>query len=140
MEGDILYRYEELLKRALEQMPKQRAEATRFEIPKAKITVIGMRTVIHNFKEICERLNREPRHVLRFILRELATAGMFEGDVLVLQGKFSKGAIDRLIEIYAKNYVICPVCGAPDTKLIKEKRLMFMVCEACGAKSSVRPL
>ncbi|MEM3439613.1 MAG: hypothetical protein QXG32_01685 [Candidatus Bathyarchaeia archaeon] len=32
---------------------------------------------------------------------------------------------------------MCPICKMPDTKLLKEKRLTFLICEACGAKSSV---
>jgi translation initiation factor 2 subunit 2 len=34
-----------------------------------------------------------------------------------------------------KDGVLCPVCGSPDTHLEKEKRMWFMVCEACGARS-----
>ncbi|MEM2273205.1 MAG: hypothetical protein QXX56_03185, partial [Candidatus Bathyarchaeia archaeon] len=35
-------------------------------------------------------------------------------------------------------FVNCPICKRPDTKIIKEKRFNFLVCEACGAKSPVR--
>ncbi|MCD6263176.1 translation initiation factor IF-2, partial [Candidatus Bathyarchaeota archaeon] len=38
---------------------------------------------------------------------------------------------------YTKRYVICPVCKRPDTRIVKEKRLAFLVCEACGARSSI---
>lgn len=134
----LLYDYERLLDRALSQLPQQQVRRERFEIPKAQVSVIGNRTVIHNFMEIADTLRREPRHLMRFILKELATAGNLEGGLLVLQGRFSRATINRLIEIYTKNYVICPVCGAPDTRIVREKRLWFLVCEACGAKSSVR--
>ncbi len=132
--------YEQLLERALRQVPKHVTKHERFEIPRARVVIIGTRTIIQNFKEICDILRREPRHLARFLLRELATAGDIEGDMLALQGKFSRSAINRLIKIYTESYVICPVCGSPDTRLVKEKRLMFLVCEACGARSSVRPL
>jgi translation initiation factor 2 subunit 2 len=39
-----------------------------------------------------------------------------------------------------EGYVICPVCKRPDTRIVKEKRLSFLVCNACGAKSSIKQL
>jgi translation initiation factor 2 subunit 2 len=36
--------------------------------------------------------------------------------------------------------VICPICKRPDTKIVKERRFHFLICEACGAKSSIRPV
>jgi len=31
-------------------------------------------------------------------------------------------------------------CKRPDTKLVKEKRLSFLVCNACGAKSAIKQI
>jgi len=55
------------------------------------------------------------------------------------QGRFSESTIKRLIEIYVNRFVICPICKRPDTKLSKEGKFLFLICEACGAKSSVLP-
>jgi len=41
---------------------------------------------------------------------------------------------------YLETFVVCPVCKRPDTKIIKEKRLSFLMCEACGARSSIKQL
>jgi translation initiation factor 2 subunit 2 len=43
-----------------------------------------------------------------------------------------------LIDRYIKDYVICPVCGSPDTRTEKNKKLGFLLCEACGARSSIK--
>ncbi|MGN6709039.1 MAG: hypothetical protein ACTHKF_06800 [Candidatus Nitrosocosmicus sp.] len=43
-----------------------------------------------------------------------------------------------MIDRYIKDYVICPVCGSPDTRTEKIKKLGFMICEACGARSSIK--
>mgnify|MGYP000182648757 CR=1 FL=1 len=131
--------YTSLLDRAMNQVPKHRVEQSRFKVPKAEVSIVGSRTIIHNFKELTNTLRREPRHLLRFILKQLATAGDIEGDLVILQGQFSRATINRLIDLYVRNYVICPVCKAPDTKIVKEKRMWFLICEACGAKSSIRP-
>ncbi|MHA1988975.1 MAG: translation initiation factor IF-2 subunit beta, partial [Promethearchaeota archaeon] len=51
-----------------------------------------------------------------------------------------KDIIQKKIESYVKEYVLCKECGKPDTKLIKEGRITFLKCEACGAKSSVKSI
>lgn len=132
--------YEELLKRAHSQLPPDVFERKRFEVPKPRSFTVGMKTIIHNFKEICEAFNRDPEHLLRYLSREMATAGTINGSRAIFQGKFPHDTLERLVQHYAVAFVICPVCKRPDTKIVREKRLSFMVCDACGAKSSVRSM
>ena len=132
--------YDELLKRARSQLPSKGLEHKRFEIPKPRSFVIGMRTIIQNFKEISDTLNRDPQHVLKFLSKEMATAGTLDGARALFKGKFGRTTVERLIKRYAEEFVTCPVCKRPDTKIVKEKRLYFLKCEACGARSSIRPL
>lgn len=132
--------YERLLKRAYSQLPKEIFERKRFEIPNVRSSTIGMRTLIHNFKEIADALNREPQHLLKFLSKEMATAGTLHGTRAIFQGKFRNDTFEHLIARYTENYVICPICKRPDTKIVKERRLYFLICEACGAKSSIRPV
>ncbi|RLG98937.1 translation initiation factor IF-2 subunit beta, partial [Candidatus Bathyarchaeota archaeon] len=47
-------KYEELLERAYSQLPPTIFESKRFEIPRVRSTIFGMRTIVHNFKEIAE--------------------------------------------------------------------------------------
>lgn len=130
--------YKELLMRAQSQLPKEKVIKERFEIPRVRSSVIGMRTIIHNFKEIADALNREQRHLMKFLTNEMATAGNLEETRATFQGKFPHNTLERLVSIYTENFVVCPVCKRPDTKIVKERRLFFLVCEACGAKSSVK--
>jgi len=132
--------YEELLKRAHSQLPPEVFEHKRFEVPKVRSGTIGMRTYIVNYKEIAEALNRDQLHLLRYLSREMATAGAIDGARAIFQGKFNNDTLNRLIQHYAEEFVICPVCKRPDTKIMKEKRFSFLSCEACGAKSSVRTI
>jgi translation initiation factor 2 subunit 2 len=134
------YDYEALLKRARSQLPEITSKRERLEIPSLHYTVVGMRTIVHNFKEIAEILNRDPQHILKFLTGELATAAIMQESRVIFQGKFPKETIERLLQRYMETFVICPVCKRPDTKIVKEKRLSFLVCEACGAKSPVRHL
>jgi len=132
--------YRELLKRAHSQLPPEVFERKRFEIPKVRSGTIGMRTIIVNYKEIADALNRDPLHLLRYLSREMATAGAIDGVRAIFQGKFHSDTLYRLIERYVEEVVMCPICKRPDTKIVKEKRLSFLACDACGARSSIRSI
>jgi len=134
------YDYEELLKKARSQIPEVASKRERLELPRLHHSVIGMRTIIYNFKEIADLLNRDPQHLLKFLTRETATAATMQESRAIFKGKFSQETIQRLLQRYMETFVVCPVCKRPDTKIVKEKRLSFLVCEACGAKSSVQQL
>lgn len=134
------YDYEKLLKRLRSQIPEVASKRERLELPRLVHSVIGIRTIIHNFKELAEALNRDPRHLLKFLTREMATAATMQESRVIFKGKFSRETFERLLQRYMEQFVICPVCKSPDTKIVKEKRLSFLVCEACGAKSSIRQL
>jgi translation initiation factor 2 subunit 2 len=130
--------YHELLARAHSQLPREVFAHKRFEIPRVKSGTIGMRTYIVNFKEIADALRRDSLHLLRYLSREMATAGSLDAARAIFQGKFKSDTLESLIQHYAQDFVVCPVCKRPDTKIVKEKRFTFMVCEACGARSSVK--
>ena len=132
--------YERMLDEAYKALPPSVFKRERFEVPKPLVTISGSRTILHNFKEICDVVNREPEHVLKYLSKELATAATAEGGRVIFQGRFEAEALERLIRRYVNEYVICPICKRPDTKIVKEKRLYFLQCEACGARSPLRPI
>jgi translation initiation factor 2 subunit 2 len=134
------YNYDELLKRACSQMPEVSLKRERLELPRLLITTIGMRTIISNFKEVADVLDRNPQHILKFLTREMATAATFHDSRAIFQGKFRRDSFERLLQRYMDSFVVCPVCKRPDTKIVKEKRLSFLVCNACGARSSIKQL
>jgi len=134
------YDYEKLLEEAYAQLPKEIFESRRFEIPKTISFIEGKKTVVQNFKEIADILNRDVKHILKFFLRELATAGEIEGTRAVFKGQFSNYVLNDIVKRYANLYVICPECKKPDTKIVREGRFLFLVCEACGAKTPIKPL
>ena len=85
-------------------------------------------------------MSRDPVHILKFLSKEMATAGTTDGIRAIFQGRFDNQTFRRLVDRYARELVTCPVCRRPDTKIVKEKRLYFLDCEACGARSSIRPV
>lgn len=129
--------YREMLRRAQEHLPKKMERYERFEVPRAQIAIVGRKTAFLNFKEVCDALNRQPEHLLKFLTKEMATLASIDSGRAVFQGVFRQDSIRNLLNTYIQRYVICPVCKRPDTRVVKEKRLAFLVCEACGARSSL---
>ena len=134
------YNYEDLLKRARSQIPEIAIKQERLEVPRLRMSVIGMRTIVHNFREIADSLNRDPQHIVKFLTGEMATAATVQEGRAIFQGKFNAETLNTLLQRYMESCIVCPVCKRPDTKIVREKRLSFLVCEACGAKSSVKNL
>ncbi|MFH0961649.1 MAG: translation initiation factor IF-2 subunit beta [archaeon] len=134
------YSYEEMLARAKSLLPKTTGTEVLFQIPKADVVIEGSKTLIRNYLELCDILQRKPEHFLKFLNRELATPGMIEGTRLVLKGKLGYSLITQRVEEYVKEFVFCPACGRHETTLIKEDRLTMMKCNACGAVNSVRAI
>ena len=113
-------------------------ESKRFEVPKIRGSFEGKKTILTNFFQIADYIRRNHEHFQKFILKELATSGYRDGDRLVLNIKVPSVKINHKIEEYLKEFVLCKECKKPDTELIKENRLNFVHCLACGAKHSVR--
>ena len=113
-------------------------ESKRFEVPKIRGSFEGKKTILINFFQIADYIRRKHEHFQKFILKELATSGYRDGDRLILNIKVPSLKINHKIEEYLKEFVLCKECKKPDTELIKENRLNFVHCLACGAKHSVR--
>jgi len=131
-------KYEDMLKNAMQKMPKKAEEEKRFEIPRVITITQGNKTIIRNFGEIISALRRDERHLAKYLFKQLATPGNIENGTLILQRKVHNDMLQKKLEDYIKEYVFCKVCGEPDTLLSKEDRIVFMQCEACGARSSMR--
>ena len=129
--------YLENLDRALKHLPEIKGSGERFVIPEPKLLTEGKTTVLENFAVIVDKLNREPSHIFKFLLRELGTAGKIDGSRAIFQRRLTSGMISELINAYVKEYVTCSECGRPDTHLIKSERVLTLRCDACGAHRPV---
>jgi translation initiation factor 2 subunit 2 len=132
------YDYERLLDEARDSLPSNLFDGARFEMPKIKAITVGNKTIIKNFREIVNIFRRDENHMMKFLLGEMATSGNIEGAQAVFQGKFAQPFIQDKVQKYADNFVLCPECKKPDTKIDKEGRIYFLRCEACGAKHPIR--
>ena len=131
--------YEGLLKRLQEKLGNTARKArSRLEIPAPQIIWVGKNTIFRNFMEFPKALRRDPEKFLLYLNKELASAGYIAGERVIFLGRKTPSSFQALIDRYVKDYVQCPVCGSPDTRTEKNKKVGFLICEACGAKSSIK--
>ena len=130
--------YDQMLKEAEKKISRDASKEGRLEIPPPNVVIQGNKTFITNFIDITNGIRRDPKHLAKFLFRELAKAGHIDNNRLILQGKVMKSLVQSKIDSYMKEFVLCKECNRPDTQIIKEDRLMFLKCEACGAKQPLR--
>lgn len=132
--------YDDLLKRlkSSQTIMEPKAKVARLELPKPDVFWVGNKTIFRNFMDFSRLIRRNPNHLLMFLAKELATAVSLDGDRAIFIGRKERQSFSVLIDRYMKDFVNCPVCGSPDTHFEKVKRLQFLVCEACGAKSPTK--
>ena len=130
--------YEELLKKAQEELPEQVKGSERFVIDKVKGHLEGSKTILVNLKKIAKDLDRDENHLLKYLLRELATPGKIVRGRVILGAKIAASTINKKIKKYVSEFVFCSECNKPDTELTEEKSIMYLKCLACGVKKPVK--
>lgn len=130
--------YEQLLEQAYKKIKPVESKIERFEIPNVEGQVSGKNTIITNITQIASYIRRPIEHLVKFLLKELATSGKMDGDRLILNTKLNSAKVNDKIHQYIKEFVLCNECKKPDTEIISEKGIKFKHCLACGAKSPVR--
>ena len=130
--------YNDLLDRAIFKLPNEKVLNERFTVPDIKLYSEGKTTIIDNFLLISDVLRRDKDHLMKYLTRELGTAGKIEGQKALFQGHFTKEQISINIKSYINEYVICSECNRPDTTLEKIDRILILKCAACGAHRPVK--
>jgi len=132
--------YDKMLQTVYEKMPKTEDTGERFEIPTLNSIIEGRTTIISNFKEAADDLRRDPQHLIKFLTKELGTSINLDGKRAIIQGRFKPEQLKTAINNYVDEYVMCKECGKPDTELTTFEGAKYKRCEACGARSPVKPL
>ena len=131
--------YEKLLKRIEKNFTKNSKVADgRFELPPVDVMWEGQKTYLRNFTEYAKIMRRDPGKLLQYLSKEFAVPAERVGDSAMFIGKRDPDDFTRLLKIYVNDYIRCLTCESPDTRIEKEKRISFLNCEACGAKSTIK--
>nr|WCZ58290.1 translation initiation factor 2 subunit beta [Paratrimastix eleionoma] len=135
--------YTEMLQRIMAFLHQNNPELMQGEktlvLPPPQLGRDGKKTVFTNFQDICRCLNREPDHLLSFMLTELGCKGNLDGNNrLVIRDRFQPKSFEVVLKRYVKEYVFCNVCKGTDTVLTREEGRMYQVhCGRCGASRNV---
>ena len=131
--------YDKLLKRAMKVIPKDVFAHARFTIPSVITFYEGRNTNVSNFKEIADKLRRDPEYILKYLLGELATRGHYKNKqgYAVFKGRFQNDSLNNLLKKFTEKFIRCANCRRPDTHIVREGRFSYLVCEACGSKRTI---
>jgi translation initiation factor 2 subunit 2 len=130
--------YEDLLNKAMQELPEQTQGDERFTIEKIKGHLEGNKTVIINMVKIAKDVGRDPNHLLKYLLRELAAPGKLRGSRVIIGAKVSANKINKKIKKYVSEFVFCSECNKPETELSEDKGISYLKCLACGSKKPVK--
>jgi translation initiation factor 2 subunit 2 len=146
--GKILYNkkrktmtnYENLLLKAYNSIPKKALTQERFEVPKVDSFLQGTKTIVKGFNQLLDSMRRDKKHFIKWLMKETALPISEVNNQLIINGKVNSYQLNKLIESYFKQFILCPECKKPDTKVITEGGTKLLKCEACGAIKSVSGL
>jgi len=127
--------YEDLLEKGMDEVPEDTGTGERFELPVVDTRKEGSKTVITNFGKIADKVNRDEDRFSKYLQNELGTAARVESGEMILNGELRRGNVQAKVKQFANDYVFCPECESPDTKIIKEKGIEILKCQACGARN-----
>ena len=75
--------YEQLLDEAYKKIKPIQSTGERFEVPKIEGHLEGSKTILTNIPQIISYIRRNQDHLVKFILKELATAGSMKNNILI---------------------------------------------------------
>ncbi|EPR78276.1 Translation initiation factor IF-2b [Spraguea lophii 42_110] len=133
----IELQYESLLNSASEKLPEKKTGHSKMKLPLEVRREVNKTSI--NVIEIAEMLNREPEHIMKYLMSELSTTGSFNKEgKLLLKGIFLKSQIQDILRMYIEYFIVCGSCdNVEDTVIEKENRLYFLKCKKCGGKKYV---
>ncbi|MCL4334855.1 MAG: translation initiation factor IF-2 subunit beta [Candidatus Thermoplasmatota archaeon] len=111
---------------------------SRLKIPDPDVIYEGKSTIVRNFGDILEMINRPEKSVVKFLSVELGIGITIDGSRMIINRKVSPEIIQDKIKKYMDSFVICYECGSPDTEIQRLGRVEVLVCKACGAQHSIR--
>lgn len=131
--------YDQLLDRAFNQLPSLSEEKSDFKIPEADLLVQGNRTVIRNLGQIADVARRDKSEIAKYLTKELAAPVSIDNQSLIIMAKIQFNTLNEKLKRYFELYIICKECHKPDTHVQSiDRGYTTIVCEACGAKYTVK--
>ena len=109
----------------------------RYQMPSLEIRIQGKskHTVLENLVDVSEALDRPTDEIIGVLARKLGTRGTLDS----IRGEFTRGQLQEYLQEYIETYVLCSVCGNPETRYSVSKKRMALAlkCKACGSRSGI---
>jgi len=130
--------YMKLLETAKAELGDIGEEKGRFKLPEVDSFIEGKSTILRNFGQIVDMINRDAEHLLGHLVKDIGAPGVIdESGRLIIKARVTKEDLQKKINSYFETYVLCSECGRPDTHLVKDGRTLIVICDACGGRRPV---
>lgn len=133
-----LLNYDHLLQRARKQLESINVEHERFVIPELENLIQGKKTLLKNAVQVAKSLKRETQHLLKYFVKETGVPATCDDTKVVLNGIVNSYKVNQIYNKYIDEFVLCKQCKKPETRIITEKGVLLLKCDACGAINPVR--
>jgi len=133
-------KYIEMLEKIKNLIPQESEQEERFNPVEPRVSFEKRRSIIGNFREVAQSLQREPKFMASFFGKEIAAPAIYNDPRLIIQTKVNPRSLKEVWRKFLRKYVICPACGGPDSKLTKMKRILTIKCEVCGVNTPVEAI
>jgi len=130
--------YNKLLNDASDVLSQKNKFEERLKVPEPDIIYEGKTTIIRNFLDIADMLNRNPEDIVKYLTKEFGIGANIDQRRLIINRKISEEEIRAKMDQYMATYVFCYECNSPDTVIEKVGRTSLLVCKACGAQHPIR--
>jgi translation initiation factor 2 beta subunit (eIF-2beta)/eIF-5 len=97
------------------------------------------KSYIHNFKKLCQSLNRDPEEIRTYIGKELQMDTSIKENGALKIDAIVKPAnrIEGILRDFIKDNVMCQSCKSCKTITKKIDRLTYMICDVCKSKRAI---
>ena len=111
---------------------------SKLSLPRPIVAVVNKKTLVKNFRQMCQQMNRSELDVQKFFSDELLkkTSVDSKGGLLIW-GMFRQPGIEKITKRYITQFIICKECNASKTELIKEHRVLYLKCHKCLSKKAL---
>lgn len=108
----------------------------RYKRPKLEIKFMKGRTYLVNIREIADKFNYRSTHLIKFLAIEMSCASNLNHEWL--SGKQPIDKLEKALDLFTKDLVLCRSCQSPDTQYFLERKKSMKICRACGVVKKVR--
>ena len=108
----------------------------RYRMPKLEVRKKkNNKTYLLNLEKISDSLSRDQNELIKWFSYTLGVnCSKKDG---CINGQFESEQLQEVLQKYISRYVLCKVCGNPETTFSLKKKVVYMNCAACGGCSEM---